>query len=264
MIADDVEERLHRALDELTRSVSPRHADGPPAERAVRDDAELVGVGVADADADAGDPPTPGNRRPGWADPKLLVLAACIVVVVVGVGVAGLSHTFRRHPSDTVTTSPSTTVAPATTMPTTPTPSAPSVAPTTTGPGQVAPPTSLPIAVQSDSDMQAAGNAGPTSSVLVPTSCSVSGSTVTATGTYQGGFAPNVYNRYGDVVVLYVFGAPSAGYAQGAQLGVSPVADAPAVGSGTWQVSAGIDTSTGRPDRCVVAAQPTHAPQFAP
>ena len=112
--------------------------------------------------------------------------------------------------------------------------------------------------------MQAAGNNGPSSSILTPSSCVLSGNTVTAIGTYQGGFAPNVYNRYGDVVVLYIFGAPTSGYPQGAQLGASSVNNSPAIGSGTWQTSATVDLSTGQPVRCVVAAQPTHDVQLAP
>jgi hypothetical protein len=88
---------------------------------------------------------------------------------------------------------------------------------------------------------------------------------VTAGGTYtNGGFVPNVYNRYGDIIVLYVFASPSAGYAEGIQLWASGVSDSPGVGSpAPWQVSLSISPSLGLPARCVVAAQSTHDVQLA-
>ena len=124
----------------------------------------------------------------------------------------------------------------------------------------------LPISVESDSQMKAEGNDGPSSSVLLPTSCRLTGTTMTAGGTYaNGGFVPNVYDRYGDIIVLYVRAAPSRGYAEGMQLGVSDVSESPVVGSrASWQVSLSISPSAGVPARCVVAAQPTHDGQFAP
>jgi hypothetical protein len=124
----------------------------------------------------------------------------------------------------------------------------------------------LPISVESDSQMKVEGNDGPSSSILLPTSCQLTGTTITAEGTYtNGGFVPNVYNRYGDIIVLYVLGAPSPGYAQGMQLGTSDASDSPVLGSSApWHVSLSISPSAGAPARCVVAAQPTHDPQFAP
>jgi hypothetical protein len=124
----------------------------------------------------------------------------------------------------------------------------------------------LPISVESDSQMRAAGNDGPSSSILRPTSCRLTGTTVTAAGTYtNGGLVPNVYDRYGDIIVLYVHAAPSAGYTDGMQLGASDVSESPVVGSSApWQVSLTISPSVGTPARCVVAAQPTHDGQFAP
>lgn len=114
--------------------------------------------------------------------------------------------------------------------------------------------------------MKAAGNDGPSSSILLPTSCRLTGTTITAEGTYaNGGFVPNVYDRYGDIIVLYVRAAPSPGYAEGMQLGVSDVSESPVVGSrGPWHVSLSISPSVGVPARCVVVAQPTHDGQFAP
>ncbi|HXZ64526.1 MAG TPA: hypothetical protein VEH05_07320 [Streptosporangiaceae bacterium] len=154
-------------------------------------------------------------------------------------------------------------------------PAATASAPTTAGtvpatatPGAVpaASASQLPISVESDSQMQAAGNEGPSSSILFPTSCELAGATITAEGVYtNGGFVPNVYNRYGDIIVLYVLAAPSPGYAEGMQLGVSDVSESPVLGSpAPWHVSLSISPSAGVPARCVVAAQPTHDGQFAP
>jgi hypothetical protein len=97
-------------------------------------------------------------------------------------------------------------------------------------------------------------------------SCQLTGTTITADGGYtNGGFVPNVYNRYGDIIVLYVLAAPSPGYAAGMQLGVSDVSESPVLGShAPWHVSLSISPSVGVPARCVVAAQPTHDGQFAP
>jgi hypothetical protein len=132
--------------------------------------------------------------------------------------------------------------------------------PTTTSPSE-----QLTISVQSNSQMQANGNSGPPSSILIPTSCDLSGTTVTAKGAYQGGFAPNLYNRYGDIVELYVFGAPSSGYPQGPQLASSSATSSPPIGGyGSWQVSTNVDLGVGQPEKCVVAAQPTHDLQLAP
>ena len=121
----------------------------------------------------------------------------------------------------------------------------------------------LPISVQSDSQMKAEGNNGPSSSILLPTSCRLTGRTVTAEGSYtNGGFVPNVYNRYGDIIVLYVFGAASPGYAHGIQLGVSDAGQSLMVGTpAPWHVAS---LYVGKPSTCVVAAQPTHDVQLAP
>jgi hypothetical protein len=114
--------------------------------------------------------------------------------------------------------------------------------------------------------MKAEGNNGPSSSILLPASCRLTGTTVTARGSYaNGGFVPDVYDRYGDIIVLYVLAARSPGYPEGMQLAVSDVSESPAVGSrAPWHVSLSISPSAGAPARCVVAAQPTHDGQFAP
>lgn len=63
--------------------------------------------------------------------------------------------------------------------------------------------------------MRAAGNHGPSSSILVPSSCKVTVTSVTAAATYRDGFAAGVYARYGDVIDLYVFSRPTTGYPEG-------------------------------------------------
>jgi hypothetical protein len=124
----------------------------------------------------------------------------------------------------------------------------------------------LPVSVESDSQMIAEGNNGPSSAILQPTSCELTGTTVTAEGTYtNGGFVPNVYDRYGDIIVLYVFGATSAGYPGGPLLEVSDVSQSPVLGSqAPWRVSVSILSAASAPASCVVAAQPTHDEQLAP
>lgn len=126
----------------------------------------------------------------------------------------------------------------------------------------------LPVTVQSDAAMRAAGNQGPSSSILVPSSCTVSSSSATATGTFSGGLAPAVYARYGDVIDLYVFSAPQSGYSEGIQLASPFTPSAPSVaGKGPWSVTVPLDTqlsNADQPVRCVVAAQPTHDFEGAP
>ena len=223
-------------------------------------------------------PPAASIRGAAVKRRRNRAIAAAVVVVAGGVTAAATMLGPSHHSSIQVgTNSPTTAIgavvttnppsvstsSPTVTAPrgNTPTTSSPTSSPSTTSIGR-----QLPIAVQSDSQMVAAGNTGPSSSILLPTSCRSTGTTVSATGGYSnGGFVPNVYNRYGDVLVLYVFAAPSAGYAQGIQLGVSSVRDSPSVGApAPWHVSASFDPSLGVPARCVVAAQPSHDVQLAP
>lgn len=184
---------------------------------------------------------------------------AILLAIVVPLALSGSNHPqtvqtvnnppakTRGHHRATSTTSTSTTTT--TTAP-------PSTA-TTSRP--------LPVSVESDTQMKANGNDGPSSSILVPASCRLNGDTVTATGSYQGGFAPQEYQRSGDVAELYVYSAPASGYPQGVQLAnLSSEQPPPIGGSGTWKVSVSIDTSLGQPKTCQVAAQPTHDMQLAP
>jgi hypothetical protein len=125
---------------------------------------------------------------------------------------------------------------------------------------------SVPVSVQSDAAMRAAGNQGPSSSILVPSSCKVTARSVTATGTYRDGFAAEVYARYGDVIDLYVFSRPTTGYPQGIQLAIEPFTrHSPFIGGkGPWTVTVPLDSTLGQPARCMVAAQPTMDFQGAP
>jgi len=125
---------------------------------------------------------------------------------------------------------------------------------------------SVPVSVQSDAAMRAAGNQGPSSSVLVPSSCEVTATSVTAAGTYRDGFAAGVYARYGDVIDLYVFSRPTAGYPEGIQLASAPFTrHSPFIGgTGPWTVTVPLDSTLGQPARCMVAAQPTMDFQGAP
>jgi hypothetical protein len=199
-------------------------------------------------------PMTISPRLPNIASMRSISFAAVAAATAIGtLLVAGCGPASRQ-----ASLSAATTPVPATarTGPATATPRAVAVASTP----------QLPISVESDSQMKAEGNDGPSSSILRPTSCQLSGATVTADGRYRnGGFVPNVYDRYGDVIVLYVFAASSPGYPEGMQLGASDVGESPVLGTrAPWHVSLSISSSAGVPARCVVAAQPTHDGQFAP
>ena len=127
---------------------------------------------------------------------------------------------------------------------------------------------SLPISVQTHRLKKAEGNHGPSSSELIPRSCRYSGRSVTAVGRFAGGFAPEIYRRYGDVVELYVFTRPERGYPEGIQVAVlhREVPGSTWVGkhAGRWRATAPVARSLGKPTRCLVAAQPTHDVQDAP
>ena len=116
----------------------------------------------------------------------------------------------------------------------------------------------LPIVVQPVSAQDTSSN-----EILVPTSCTISGSTVTATGNYSGPVSEG-YRRAGDVVELYVYTAPLAGYSDGIQQGLLSAEKPPPLGTGPWAVTVPIDPTLGTPDRCAVAIQPTHQFENAP
>ena len=119
-----------------------------------------------------------------------------------------------------------------------------------------------PIAVQPDTS----SNTGGTATILVPTSCTIAGSTATASGTYRSTgtdssgtpFAPESYVRFGDVVGLYVYSSSGTQIAKvttesGYRLGTSP----------PWHVSVPLDLTLGEPSHCDVTVQGTHAFQGA-
>jgi hypothetical protein len=122
----------------------------------------------------------------------------------------------------------------------------------------------VPITVQSTKQMRAAGNAGPSSSVLHPTSCTVTAKTATARG--KEGFLEELYDRYGDRIDLYVFTARKRGFPSGIQIATPFTNKAPALDRAvkSWKVSVPLMKGSGRPARCMVAAQPTHDFQGAP
>lgn len=193
-------------------------------------------------------------RLPNSASMRSIKFAAIAAATAIGaLLVAGCNPAIR------ITSLPAASAPVPTTTGTVPATATPQAVPAASA-------SQLPISVESDSQMQAEGNEGPSSSILLPTSCQLAGTTITAEGMYtNGGFVPNVYNRYGDIIVLYVLAAPSPGYAEGMQLGVSDVSESPVLGSpAPWHVSLSISPSAGVPARCVVAAQPTHDGQFAP
>jgi hypothetical protein len=229
------------------------------------------------------------RRRVRWivfgATLVSLAIGTTVLAAGIGNGGHGPSHPGQaqgQHPSlppsgsppHAQPTTPSVRPSTSNAVVATPTTTSTTIAPVATGPATNVTPslapqnlvgTALPISVESDAQMQAEGNSGPSSSILVPESCELNGTTVTAEGGYQGGFAPNVYNRYGDIVELYVFGATSPGYPEGPQLAASSVTDSPPIGGyGTWQVSAQLGSDLPPAARCEVAAQPTQDEQLAP
>jgi hypothetical protein len=82
---------------------------------------------------------------------------------------------------------------------------------------------------------------------------------VTARGTLKGGFAQEVYRRYGDVVELYAYNsADSPPTSQDLQV-LDLEMEQPGAMTGLWTASAPVDAQIGQPHRCFVAVQSTHA-----
>ncbi|HZU79605.1 MAG TPA: hypothetical protein VE991_06785 [Acidimicrobiales bacterium] len=130
--------------------------------------------------------------------------------------------------------------------------------------------TSLPIGVQAVDD-----GVSPPASILAPVSCRLSGSLVTAQGSYTGAVSEG-YLRVGDVVELYVYSSPVAGLPQGVQLGALSSERPAQVGLGptgasttgpgavSWTTTVPIETAAGTPARCAVTVQATHQFEGAP
>jgi len=162
-------------------------------------------------------------------------------VVVALIGLGGCSARARAV-ATTTTTVPATTT---TTMPAT--------SNSTAGSQQL----TIAVSAQLSSD-------GQDPSILLPASCTLQGGTVTAMGTFNGGFVPETYVRFGDVVELYVFTGPSPGYPQGNQVAALGVEHPFNMSQpGPWKVSVSVGDSTqpgpDAPQQCEVAVQATHA-----
>jgi hypothetical protein len=102
--------------------------------------------------------------------------------------------------------------------------------------------------------------------ILVPSSCVITGSTATVTGSYNG-FVAQSYLRVGDVVELYVYTAVNPGYPHGIQLASLSSEHPASVDAGTggsWTTTAPINLSLGVPVRCGVTVQATHQFEGAP
>lgn len=114
----------------------------------------------------------------------------------------------------------------------------------------------LPISVSAG-----LSSSGQDPSVLQPSSCVVAVGSVHARGAFTGGFVPEGYRRYGDVVELYAYNS-AADPPSDSDLQVLDLArETPGsmAGGGTWTASAPVDGQVGQPLRCFVAVQSTHA-----
>jgi hypothetical protein len=190
------------------------------------------------------------GRRPHIA--SWVIVAVALIVAGTAIGITVLATGGNQSASTTSTTRP----PPATTSTTSTTLAAPpSTPPTTSAPPTTTPavPTSqqLPISVQ-----PTISGSGADSSILLPSSCTLSGNIVTATGTFNGGFVPEVYNRVGAVVELYVYSGLGA---QGNQIAdLNNQQTYRMVGNGPWTVTTPLLSGIGSPESCQVAAQATH------
>lgn len=119
-----------------------------------------------------------------------------------------------------------------------------------------APTTDLPIAVS-----RQLSSVGPDPSILVPSSCTLHEGTLTARGTFKGRFVPEVYVRYGDVVELYAYTAPTPANGEQRLQVVELASERPFVmaGRGPWRVTGPVEAQVGLPRNCLVAVQSTHA-----
>jgi hypothetical protein len=136
-----------------------------------------------------------------------VAIGTTVLAAGIGNGGHGPSHPGQaqgQHPSlppsgsppHAQPTTPSVRPSTSNAVVATPTTTSTTIAPVATGPAANVTPSlapqnlvgaALPISVESDAQMQAEGNSGPSSSILVPESCELNGTTVTAEGGYQGG-----------------------------------------------------------------------------
>jgi len=112
----------------------------------------------------------------------------------------------------------------------------------------------LPIAVSAalSSPQQA-------TSILAPASCTEQGGVLTATGTFTGGFVPEVYIRWGDVVELYAYTAGQQGFLGLQVANLAAEKPYPIGGLGPWRVTVPVAITVSSPISCLVAVQSTHA-----
>jgi len=119
-----------------------------------------------------------------------------------------------------------------------------------------APSTALPVEVSSQ-----LSTSGEDATILVPSSCAVQGSSITANGSFDRTVTTG-YLRSGDVVELYAYTAPVPSASNQTFQVVKLASEKPfpmGTGGGTWEVSGTIDSQIGVPQRCLVAVQATHA-----
>jgi len=169
-----------------------------------------------------------------------IVVAAVVVVVAIG----GLGYWLGNRHGDHAQSSIASTARRATTTTT----GAPATTTSTAG-------SPLTISVEPSSP------SGLDSSILLPASCVMTGNTVTAAGTFNGGFAPELYARVGAVVELYVYTGAPTGNGQGVQIAELNGGEQPSPiykDGNSWTVTATVDPTNGTPATCVVAVQATH------
>lgn len=180
----------------------------------------------------------------------LVTFLALVVFVVGGIAGAAIDHSIvgsSHTTTNTTSTNPTPTTATSVVASTTTTTPAPVTYQGTTA--------VLPI---SDSSVLSVPESDPdTVDVIQPTSCTVTGGTVTARGTV--GFVDEAYVRAGDVIELYVWGG-SPNYP--VQL-VDLTSETPAKLSSPWQITAPLDEGLlgqlGTSSYCNVGLQSTHA-----
>ena len=202
------------------------------------------------------------RRRTGAA-----ISATCVVLAALSVG--GWSIAARNHAGGDIT--PVTSPTPIGSLPAASTSAPPSASFTaappsasfTTAAPLAASPTSTPVSLQIlvSSDLSTPGQ---DASDLLPTSCDFApgpergnAGVVTAKGTFAGYY--ETYNRYGDVVELYVFTGTPRTNPTTMQLAQLPNPTEPPLSTGSWQVSSPIKAPPGEELFCLVAVQSTHA-----
>lgn len=144
---DDIESRLHSALNELTRSAPLANPERPPASISAHR-RPISGGATTMASGRHGDEDSSSSDSPKRFDAKLLLAVACALLLVGGLTWFGLSRPSKDHHSNVVSTS--TTTVPTTTPATTSTTPSPSSTTTTTPAVTTAPCTAVAVAAGAD------------------------------------------------------------------------------------------------------------------